>query len=81
MVMERQRINEQRGPGIVAIVVGIVAVAFCCFAPIILAALGAVGLAALFRQYLPYFLLLAAAIVVLVGILSYRRWRSRSPHQ
>lgn len=78
--MERQQ-TERGGPGIVAIVVGIVAVAFCCFAPIIFAAVGAASMAAVFRQYLTYFLLLAAAIVVLVGVLSYRRWKSRDRQQ
>ncbi len=61
--------------GIGAILIGIVAVAVCCFAPFIIAALGAVSLGTLFRHYLGYFLLIAAVILVLVAALSYRRWR------
>ncbi len=72
--MEQRHKNE--GPGIVAILIGIAAVAFCCFSPFILAALGAAGLAAFFRQYLAVLMVLAGAIVV-VGVLSYRRFQKR----
>lgn len=68
--MEQRHKNE--GPGIFAILIGIAAVAFCCFSPFILAAIGAAGLAAFFRQYLAVLMVLAGAIVV-VGVLSYRR--------
>jgi high-affinity Fe2+/Pb2+ permease len=77
--MERMQSPERQGPGVLAIVIGIAAVALCCFAPFLLAALGAASLGGFFRHYLGYFLLLAAAILILVAVLSYRRWRSGHP--
>lgn len=76
--MGRGPSQERQRPGILTIVIGIGAVALCCFGPILVASLGAAGLGAVFRQYSGYFLLIAAVIVVLVGILSYRRWKSGS---
>jgi high-affinity Fe2+/Pb2+ permease len=75
--MERRQIQERKEPGIIAIVLGIAAVALCCFAPFLLAALGAASLGAFFKHYFAYFLLFAAALLVLVGGLSYRKWRAR----
>ncbi len=76
--MERRQLRQREGPGILAIVIGIAAVALCCFTPFLIAALGAASLGAFFKHYLGYFLLFAAALLVLVGVLSYRRWRSGS---
>jgi hypothetical protein len=76
--MERRPSEEQNGPGILALVIGIAAVALCCFGPILIAALGAASLGAFLRQYLGYFLLLAVAILVFVGVLSYKKWKTGS---
>jgi hypothetical protein len=71
--------DNHRDMGIGAILIGVVAVAVCCFTPFIIAALGAASLGALFRHYLGYFLLIAAVILVIIAALSYRSWRSAVP--
>jgi mercuric ion transport protein len=71
--------KETSKKGIYFVLAGTAAVAVCCFAPILVAALGAVGLSAL-TPYLGYVLLFVLALLVLVAVLSYRRWRSGSVH-
>lgn len=56
-----------------ASVAGTVAVALCCFTPVLVVVLAAVGLAAL-TEYLDIVLLPALAISILVTAISYRRY-------
>ncbi len=57
-----------------AALAGTAAVALCCFTPILVIALGAVGLGAL-TPYLDYALFPALGVLFTVTVLSYRRWR------
>ncbi|MBI3047502.1 MAG: mercury resistance system transport protein MerF [Acidobacteria bacterium] len=61
---------------------GTVVVALCCFTPILVVALAAVGLAA-FTPYLDLVLLPALAILIVVTGISYRRYvrASRARHR
>ena len=62
-----------------ASVAGTVAVALCCFTPILVIALAAVGLGA-FTGYLDFVLLPALAILIVVTWISYRRYvRTATP--
>ncbi|TAM64008.1 MAG: mercury resistance system transport protein MerF [Rhodanobacter sp.] len=54
--------------------IGSVLVALCCFTPILVILLGAVGLSAL-TGYLDYVLL--PALVVFIGLTIYALWRKR----
>lgn len=62
-----------------ASVAGTVAIALCCFTPVLVIALAAVGLGAL-TGYLDFVLLPALAILIVVTWVSYRRYaRTRTP--
>jgi mercuric ion transport protein len=60
--------------GMLAALAGTVLVALCCFTPILVIVLGAVGLS-YFTPHLDMVLLPALVIMILLTILSYRRWR------
>jgi mercuric ion transport protein len=60
--------------GFYAALTGTVAVALCCFTPVLVLALAALGLSAVTR-YLDYVLLPALAVLMILAIISYRRWR------
>lgn len=57
-----------------ASLVGTVIVALCCFTPVLVVLLGAVGLAAL-TGYLDYVLL--PALAIFIGLTVYALWRKR----
>jgi mercuric ion transport protein len=57
-----------------ATLVGTVVVALCCFTPALVVLLAAVGLAVL-TPYLDYVLFPALAVLMVLAVLSYRRWR------
>lgn len=59
---------------LVAALTGTGLVALCCFTPILVILLGAVGLSA-FTPYLDFVLLPALVIMIVLSIISYRRWR------
>lgn len=54
--------------------IGTVVVALCCFTPLLVIGLGAIGLGAV-TQYLDYVLLPALLVMVVVTIVAYRRWK------
>jgi len=56
---------------------GTIIVALCCFTPILVLILGAIGLNA-FSPYLDYVLLPALALMIVFTFLSYRKWK-RAP--
>jgi mercuric ion transport protein len=55
-------------------VIGTVLVALCCFTPLLIVVLGAMGLSAL-TSYLDYVLLPALAVMIVMTIVSYLKWR------
>jgi mercuric ion transport protein len=57
-----------------AALAGTIAVALCCFTPVLVIALAAAGLGAL-TPYLDYVLFPALGVLITVTILSYRKWR------
>ena len=59
----------------VAVFTGTVLVALCCFTPILVILLGAIGLNA-FTPYLDWVLLPALVMMIIMSIVSYRRWRN-----
>jgi len=61
--------------GVYAALIGTVLVALCCFTPILVILMAAVGLTA-FTPYLDFILLPALAVMIVVTILSYLRWRN-----
>ena len=60
--------------GIYASLAGTIVVVLCCFTPVLVIVLAAVGLSA-FTHYLDYVLLPALALLILLTIISYRRWK------
>ena len=60
--------------GLIAAIMGMVLVALCCFTPLLVVVLGAIGLGGL-TSYLDYVLLPALVVMIVVTIMSYRRWR------
>ncbi len=60
--------------GLFAAVAGTVLVALCCFTPILVVMLGAVGLS-VFTPYLDFVLLPALCIMITLTIVSFLRWR------
>ena len=67
------------GKGFVAAIIGTILVALCCFTPVLVVVLGAVGLGVL-TQYLDYLLLPALVVMVTVTVMAYRKWkRSTQP--
>jgi mercuric ion transport protein len=70
--MERQTTKAKKG--FIAAVVGTVLVALCCFTPVLVVVLGAIGVGAL-TSYLDYILLPALVVMILVTMLAYRKWQ------
>jgi mercuric ion transport protein len=64
--------------GFVAAVIGTVLVALCCFTPLLVVMFGIVGLSFL-TLYLDYILLPALVVMVIVTVISYRKWRQSQP--
>ncbi|QEM06670.1 mercury resistance system transport protein MerF [Mucilaginibacter rubeus] len=60
--------------GFYAAIAGIVLVALCCFTPVLVITLGAIGLSA-FTPYLDYILMPALVILVVIAWLSYNRYK------
>jgi mercuric ion transport protein len=63
--------------GFYAALTGTIVVAFCCFTPILVVVLGAVGLSA-FTPYLDYVLFPALALMIVLTFISYRKWKRSS---
>jgi len=57
-----------------AAVAGTVLVALCCFTPILVIALAAVGLS-VFTPYLDYVLLPALVMMIVLTVVSYLKWK------
>jgi mercuric ion transport protein len=66
--------------GMFAALAGTVLVALCCFTPILVILLGAIGLSA-FTPYLDLVLLPALCIMIALSIVSFLRWRKSAKKQ
>ncbi len=71
--MKKKSSNPSK-KGIYTALAGTVLVALCCFTPILVITLGAVGLAAL-TPYLDFVLLPGLVLMIIVTVISYRRWK------
>jgi mercuric ion transport protein len=60
-----------------AAIIGIIIVALCCFAPLLIITLGAVGVS-VFTPYLQYALYAAIILLIVVAIISYKKWKKQS---
>ncbi len=60
--------------GFYAATVGTILVALCCFTPILVITLGAVGLSA-FTPYLDYVLLPSFVVLIILAFVSYGKWK------
>jgi len=60
-----------------AALLGSVVVAVCCFTPVLVVVFAAVGLST-FTPYLDYVLYPALAILLVLAIVSYRKWKALS---
>lgn len=63
--------------GFYAAIAGIVVVALCCFTPILVITLGAIGLSA-FTTYLDFVLFPALLILIITAWVSYKRYKRDS---
>ena len=70
--MEMQ--SRVAGKGFIASVLGTVLVALCCFTPLLVVTVGAIGLSVL-TPYLDYILLPALVIMLIVTVMAYRKWQ------
>lgn len=57
-----------------AAIAGTIVVALCCFTPVLVILLAAIGLSS-FTPYLDYVLLPALAVLIILTIYSYREWK------
>ena len=66
--------SQPSNKGMFAAMAGTVLVALCCFTPILVILLGAVGLS-VFSPYLDFALLPALCIMIALSLVSFLRWR------
>jgi mercuric ion transport protein len=60
--------------GLIATIAGTIVVIICCFSPVLVILLGAVGLSA-FTPFIDMMLFTALGIMIVLTIFSYLRWR------
>lgn len=70
----KKQTSQPSKKGIYAAIAGSILVALCCFTPILVITLGAVGLSA-FTPYLDYVLLPALLMLIVLAFVSYGRWK------
>ena len=70
----KKQTSQPSKKGIYAAIAGSILVALCCFTPILVITLGAVGLSA-FTPYLDYVLLPALVMLIVLAFVSYGRWK------
>ena len=70
--------REKYRQSFIAAAVGTAVVALCCFTPLLVIALGLIGVSFL-TPYLDYVLFPALAVLLVVTVVSYRQWK-QSPH-
>ncbi len=71
--MEKQSSKTSK-KGIYVALAGTLFIAICCFTPILVITIGAVGLSA-FTPYLDYVLPPAMVLLIILTFLSYKKWR------
>jgi mercuric ion transport protein len=69
--------SESSKKGLYAALAGVVLVLLCCFTPILVGLLAAVGLSA-FTRHLDYVLWPALVIFVVLAMIAYRKWKAHS---
>lgn len=74
--MEKQT-SQPSKKGIYAAIAGTMLVALCCFTPILVITLGAVGFSAL-TPYLDYVLLPALVLLIVLTFMSYKKWKDHA---
>jgi len=74
MVAEQKSEHKSGKKGFIAAVIGTVFVALCCFTPLLVVILVAIGVGFL-TPYLDYVLFPALAVMICVTILAYRKWQ------
>ncbi len=70
-------INQESKPskkGLYTMLTGTVLVALCCFTPVLVIGLGAIGLGTII-PYLDFVLLPALAVMIVLTVISYKRWK------
>jgi mercuric ion transport protein len=75
MANEQKRYRNR----LIAALVGTGVVALCCFTPVLVVLLAAVGLAA-FTTYLDFVLFPALAVFIVLTAVSFRKWRKAARH-
>ena len=61
--------------GVYASITGTILVAACCFTPVLVVLLGAIGLGTII-PYLDFVLLPALLVMIVLTVISYKRWKS-----
>ena len=69
-----KHISRPSKKGFYATIAGTILVALCCFTPILVITLGAVGLST-FTPYLDYVLLPAFVMIVVLAFVFYGKWK------
>ena len=72
--MKKQETKPSK-KGLYASVTGVVLVALCCFTPLLVIGLGAIGLT-FFVPYLDYVLLPALVLMIIYAFYSYNKWKN-----
>jgi mercuric ion transport protein len=70
----KKHTSQPSRKGIYAAIAGSILVALCCFTPILVITLAAIGMSA-FTPYLDYVLLPALVILIVLALVSYGRWK------
>jgi mercuric ion transport protein len=71
--------QERSKTPFMAAAIGTTVVALCCFTPVLVIVFGVIGLSFL-TLYLDYVLLPALAVLLVVTVVSYQKWRKTRGH-
>ena len=72
-----EQIAKPSKKGLYTAIIGTILVALCCFTPILVLVLGIIGFSAL-TPYLDFVLLPALALMIVLSVISYRKWKRAS---
>ena len=74
---DKKMITQKTEPSkksLYASVTGVILLALCCFTPLLVIGLGAIGLS-FFTPYLDFILLPAMALMIIYAFYSYKKWK------
>ena len=74
VIIMKQLTTKPSKKGIYASVTGTILVAACCFTPVLVVVLGAIGLSTII-PYLDFVLLPALLVMIVLTVISYKRWK------